>query len=135
MKSLGFVLAMVAMVPVFALIPACAAEVGEESEALLEAEAVEAPDLELESNVPGGGCTFCTKKSFVGAGSCTISSVCSVVYDCGGGMKKYKCLGLNYEHWKNCGSSDIYIKQAGSYEYTTNCQSWAPSANCPGFCN
>lgn len=131
MKSLGFVLAMVAMVPVFALIPACAAEVGEESEALLEAEAVEAPDLELESNVPGGGCATCTKSTFLGAGSCIISVVPGSA--CQGGTN-YIVNHFNYENWKNCKGNSLFWKSSGILT-TTECRSSAPTAYCPGFCN
>lgn len=136
MKNRRFGLALTAMLPVFALIPACMSEVGEEGDVAAEdgAAFAEVSRLDTESSTDPGPCpSYCTKKTFVGAGDC--HPWCWPVSDCGYGMKKYACIHQNYDHAKNCASNDIYLKTS-AWNVTTNCQSSPPvSGDCPGFCN
>lgn len=126
MKKAQLVLAFAAMLPVFALMPACNAEVADEGE-VTPAGAIDAPEGEAEGQVG-----LCFMDTYIGAGSC--AAACSRGALCGVGKYKWTCSNYNYEHWKSYPEQyDSYVRTSGAFTITY-CQGSNP-ANCTGFCN
>ena len=126
MKNWRHIAALVAIVPVFASIPACG---GEEQYTETEpdpiVETIDTPELESEGTIG------CNKSDYVGAGSCVQS--CTKIGTCVSGAFKWSCSAYNYEHWKGLAGENNYFQTSGPIARQF-CQNTNP-VNCPGFCN